>query len=169
MSSEEILTCADSPLTRTSNVLQIPLFILALLFTIQFFYISLHTIEHHTSSTIDNLISSLETQVSSVRALATKLQSRRSQIHGRPVVEEQLNTAMQRVQGPLQDSEAMVESLREKRGRKRRCLRVARGRSGTGEDAIRGSLERMREAMWVLNGVEAVVLGLVCSLDFRCR
>ena len=53
----------------------------------------------------------------------------------------------------------MVERLREERGRKRRFLRVMKGRAGIGEDAIRGGLERMREAMWVLEGVEVVVLG----------
>lgn len=65
---------------------------------------------------------------------------------------------MQRVQGPLHDSEALVKRLHEQRGGKRGLSRIVRGRHDE-EAVIKGSLERMKTAVWVLEGVEKVILG----------
>ncbi|KAN0099846.1 hypothetical protein V8E51_013621 [Hyaloscypha variabilis] len=146
VSCQEILSCGDSPLSVTGNVIGILTFAGALIISIQVYINSIRNADRRMCDMTDTLRS----RVHEVQHLNDKLQGQSSCID--EDLRGRLGWAIHRVNVPLREAEDVLHRLACDRDYRKRQLLI-RARFVFAEDIVREGLEKTEKAMETLKDV----------------
>ncbi|PVH68876.1 hypothetical protein DL98DRAFT_599142 [Cadophora sp. DSE1049] len=160
VSCQDVISCSDSPLSVTGNVIGILTFVGAFLVTVQVYFNSMRNAERN----IHEMTETLHSRIGEVRHLEKKVKGSRAEIDD--AHRERIESALNQVHEPMESVYRLLERIDEGRydGKRRLWLRA---QFILREDLIKEGLEKSEKAMGLLREAANDVLTSVESEPTR--